>query len=373
MYEDPEAHELMKIARTRLILDQVFFGMMALRLNLVEKKDTKTAAVDGKNLFYNPEFVKQLSGSERETLIAHEAMHPMLDHIGRLQGRQQRRWNCAGDYVINPILQDSGMTPIKGWLCDPAFAGMNADHVYSILPEDQDDGSGNNPYGQGGLDALDEVMAGDPNSQEIDALEWKAAATNAANVAKQMGNLPASLQRFVEEITGNKVDWRGQLRRFITEHAKDDYSFARPNKFFMHLGFFLPTLYSESIGTIVVAIDTSGSIDQPTLNAFGAETKAIVSTSKPSKLFVIYCDAKVNHVDEFDPYDDITFDMHGGGGTRFEPVFTYIEENNIKPVALVYLTDLEGPLSFVPPNYPVLWCCTTARIAPFGETIPLQL
>lgn len=369
MNEDTEAHEMMKIARTRLILDQVFFGMMALRLNLVEDKNRKTAATDGKTLYYNPDFIKSLPAPQRETLIAHEAMHPMLDHVGRLQGRQHKRWNCAGDYVINPILKDSGLQPIDKWLYSPVYFGMSADHIYTLLPEDEND------YGDGPgqLEATDEILDGDPETREFDALEWKAAATNAANIAKQMGCLPANLQRFVEETIGYKVDWRAQLRRFITDHAKDDYSFCKPNKFFIHLGFFLPTLYSESIGTVVVVIDTSGSIDQPTLNAFGAETKAIVSTSKPSKLYVIYCDSAVNHVDVFEPYDDIKFEMHGGGGTKFEPAFTYVEDNDIKPVALIYLTDLMGPLKFTPPNYPTLWCCTTDLIAPFGETVPLSI
>ena len=86
--EDKEVYEMLSLARTRLILDHTFFGMMALRLNWVEKHDIPTAAVDGKNMFYNPNFIRTLPPPQKETLLAHEAMHPMLDHIGRRAGRQ---------------------------------------------------------------------------------------------------------------------------------------------------------------------------------------------------------------------------------------------------------------------------------------------
>ena len=372
--EDKEVYEMLSLARTRLILDHTFFGMMALRLNWVEKHDIPTAAVDGKNMFYNPNFIRTLPPPQKETLLAHEAMHPMLDHIGRRAGRQPHRWNCAGDYVINPILLESGLPAIDGWLYDKAYLGMNADEVYSRLPEDCDGPGGKpGPYDLPGLSALDDIMDGDPNSKEIDALEWKAATINAANTAKQMGELPGSLQRFVEHLVAPRVDWQAILRRFISENAKNDYSFARLNRFYIHFGYFLPSLYSEAMGVLVVVVDTSGSIDDAQLQVFGSETKAIVATSRPSKLYVIYCDSKINHVDEFEPYDEIKFKMHGGGGTNFNPPFEYVAEQGINPVALVYLTDCEGPFPETPPPYPTLWCCTTDIVAPFGETVPLRM
>ena len=126
------------------------------------------------------------------------------------------------------------------------------------------------------------------------------------------------------------------------------------------------------MGEIVVAIDTSGSIDQPTLNAFGAEIKAIVGNARPKKTTVIYCDAAVNHVDTFEPNDELHFDMHGGGGTNFCPPFEYVAENGLKPVCFVYLTDGYGPFPSAP-EFPTLWCCTTEVVAPFGETVPIEV
>jgi len=87
---------------------------------------------------------------------------------------------------------------------------------------------------------------------------------------------------------------------------------------------------------------------------------------------VIYCDAAVNHVDTFEPNDELHFDMHGGGGTNFCPPFEYVAENGLKPVCFVYLTDGYGPFPSAP-EFPTLWCCTTEVVAPFGETVPIEV
>ena len=352
-------------ARTGLVLDAPFFGMLALRLQLVEEPKIPTAAVDGKHIFYNPEFIAKQSYEETKTLIGHEVMHCVFEHIGRRGDREPRRWNQAGDFVINDVLVDSGFTPIKGWLHNRAYAGMTTDHVYEMLPPN--DGNG------GAGDPLDDCQDGAPDDAAVNNVDWKIATVQAAQDAQAMGKLPGKLARFIDELTNPKVDWRAMLQRFISETSKNDYSWQRPNKRFLGQGFYLPTLHSETMGEIVVAIDTSGSIDQATLNAFGSEIKAIVQTSRPSKTIVIYCDSDVNHVDEFGPNDELHFEMHGGGGTAFKPVMDYVTENNITPVCLVYLTDLYGDHKFAAPDYPVLWCCTTDVVASFGETIPIEI
>jgi len=361
-------------ARTHLLLDFPFFGELALRLRLVERPDVPTLAVDGRHIFYNPDFVAGLSPSLTKSAMGHEVLHPILDHIGRRGGRDPRKWNQAGDYVINAMLKDSGFEIGPNWLYDTAYAGMTTDQIYALLPND--DGSGRQPGGPGGHggqdDPLDNCMDGDPDTTDIDATDWKIATIQAANAAKAMGKLPASLARFVEELTTPKVNWRERLRRFVTERSRNDYSWMRPNRRFISQGMYLPSLYSESMGEIVVAIDTSGSIGQEMLDAFGSEIKAIVQSARPSKTTVIYCDAEVNHVDTFAPTDDLKFAMHGGGGTDFRPPFQYVSEHAIRPVCFVYLTDMYGSFP-TDPGYPVMWCATTEVVGPFGETISIQV
>lgn len=359
-----EAALKMTIARTAMLIDHPFFGELALRLRLVEDATggTKTMSVDGKTVRYNPDFVMEISSGLTRAIVAHEVMHCVFGHMSRRGGRNPKKWNSAGDYAINPILEKAGFSFEGTGLLNPAFDGMTADEIYSLLP-DSEDGKGDSP--------TDELLDSDPNEAAVESTEWKIATIQAAQSAKGQGKLPAHLERFIEEMLAPKVDWRERLRRFVTQSAKDDYSWVRPNRRFMP-AFILPSLHSESMGEMVVAIDTSGSIGQETLDAFAAEITAIVQSSRPSKTTVIYCDAEVNHVDEFAPTDELVFKLHGGGGTDFRPPFEYVAENNIAPVCFVYLTDMYGPFP-TDPGYPVMWCATTDVVAPFGETVPIDV
>lgn len=266
--------------RTQLILDEPFFGQLALRLPLIEDNSIPTAAVDGRNIFYNRDFIADKSDNETKTILAHEVMHCVFDHITRRGERNPRKWNKAGDYVINLVLKNTGFVPVANWLYDTKYADMTADEVYGLLPDEK---------GFVGLgDPMDECRDADPDVSHEVATDWKIATVQAANQARAEGRLPAALARFVEELTTPRLDWRAMLRRFITEASKNDYSWLRPNRHFLTQGFFLPSLHSESMGEVVVVIDTSGSIDGPTLNAFGAEIKAIVDNCRPSTTHVIY-------------------------------------------------------------------------------------
>ena len=355
-----EALRKLSIGRSKLILDHGFFGMLALRLNLVAREDIPTLAVDGKNIFFNSKFVMGLEPDLVKSALAHEVMHCVFDHMMRRKHRNPKKWNFAGDYAINQILKDSGFVIGDSWLLDPQYAGKTADEIYSLLPD--------MPEGE----ALCEIMPGDADSMEADAMDWKIATMQAASVAEKQGKLPDTLKRFVDDLPKPKVDWRRQLARFFTQNEKDDYSWLHPNKKFLSQGIYLPGLWSENMGPVAVAIDTSGSISNEILQKFGAEIKALVAGARPSEIHVIYCDAAVNHVDVYGPDDKMEFKPHGGGGTDFNPPFKYLAEKGIRPECFVYLTDLFGP--FPPePGYPTLWVATTPGKAPIGETIHIEV
>jgi predicted metal-dependent peptidase len=358
-------------ARTALILDQPFFGSLALRLPLVENLSIKTLAVDGKNIFYNPEFVLSMSHKVTMSAVAHEVMHCVLDHLARRDGRDPKKWNHAGDYALNQILEDVQFEIPKEWLRADGYKGMSADEIYKMLPDMPDDQGGAGAPGG----SLDEMLPGepDPAAQTQMTQEWKVATIQAANAAKAMGKLPSDLQRFVEGLTASKVDWRAELRRFVSERSKADYSWSRPNRTMLHYGVYMPSLYSESMGDIIIGVDTSGSISDDVLAAFSAEVNAIAAEVLPATIHVVYCDAQVNHVDVFQRHDQVKLTPHGGGGTRFSPVFDYVAEQNLRPVCLVYLTDLFGETNFPEPEYPTLWTCISNEVAPWGTTVKLEL
>ena len=168
-----EALTALTRARTKLILSQPFFGALALQLQLEEDSSIDTLAVSPKRVRYNPEFVLGLSEPLRISAMAHEVMHCVLGHSRRVGERDRRKWNVAGDYVINQILEDSKFEIGPGWLLNPGFKGMSTDHIYSLLPDSDDPDNKDDP--------LDDVESDpDPAAEQ----DWKIAAGQAARAAK---------------------------------------------------------------------------------------------------------------------------------------------------------------------------------------------
>src|SRR5690606_37892189 len=163
----------------------------------------------------------------------------------------------------------------------------------------------NDPGGDGGVEDSPNSQSngGSQSQQSHEEADWKTAVAQAAHVAKQSGRLPGDLARMMEEVLTPVLPWRDILRRFMTEKSNDDFSWRRGNRRFIAPGLYLPTRESEGSGEIVAVIDTSGSVSQKELDEFGAEILSIVEEARPAKLYVIYCDARVAHVDVFKPED----------------------------------------------------------------------
>jgi predicted metal-dependent peptidase len=375
MNKDKEALSKLTKARAALILDHPFFGSLALRLTLVEDSTKKTMAVDGKHIFYNPAFVNELSMNHVKFVVAHEVMHCVWQHMTRIFGRKPKKWNAAGDYVINDMLKSmkdsrgvEAFEMPEGGLWSPQFSGPDwtADRVYTMLPDDDMPDAGE----EGG--AMDEVLPGSNDQTERNELdrEWKVATIQAANSARMMGKMPAELERFLGDLMKPQVNWVEKLRAFVMDSTRNDYDWKRPNKRFEDI--YMPSLHDETMGEIVVVVDDSGSINQETLNVFGAEIKAIMEDCRPSITHLIFCDAAIHSHYRLQPDDALPLKIHGGGGTDFNPPFKLVAEEDIEPKCLVYLTDLCGPWPSQPPSYPVMWVCVTDIVCPWGETVPID-
>ena len=130
--ETPASIRIQK-ARTTLLLDHPFFGSLLFRLKGREQRSIPTMATDGESLYYNPEFVDTLNSATLAGVLAHEVMHPALQHHVRRSGRDPRRWNEACDYAINPLLLDAGLSLPDGVLVDHRFRGMSAEQIRQRL------------------------------------------------------------------------------------------------------------------------------------------------------------------------------------------------------------------------------------------------
>ena len=396
-------------ARTALILDHPFFGSLALRLEPVEDPTCPTAWTDGIHIGYNPAFIDPLDAATVTGILAHEVMHPALLHHTRRGSRDPRQWNRAADYAINGILIQSGFRLPPGILHDPKYDGMTAEAIYNSLQDDartdpgQGDGSGTgdgqestDPGGAGEVrDFPGEPQQGDgsgkpkpgsgagrpghPSPSEIAAQEenWKIYGSQAAAAGKAAGNLPGNLAREIEKIVNPRLPWKELLRRFMDQTARTDYAWIPPNRRHIAGGLYLPGIRSQQTGTVIIAVDTSGSITPQQLDQFGAEITAILEETKATAA-ILYCDTEISGSETVTP-EDLPLTLHpaGYGGTDFRPPFKYLEDHpELAPACLIYLTDLDGPFPDYEPPLPVLWISTDPNprtTPPFGELIIMEL
>ena len=361
-------------AKTALILEHPFIGSVALNMPMSIDNSVPTAATNGKRVLFNEEFCNGLSDEELKFLVAHECMHPMLEHNFRRGERDAYKWNQAADYVINKLLTDEGIgkMPEQGLLDDTIYknGGGTSDGIFNLLPDTPEDGQGNGGSGQP-LDSCEDGQ-GSPAEVSQQQAEWKVKVAQAAQSAKMMGKMSAGLERLVDEILKPKVDWRDVLQRFVVKCRSDQRSWARPNRRFLSQGLYLPSVSGESLGEIAFAVDCSGSIGQDEINQFASEITTVWQDQRPTKVHVIYFDSEVSHYDEFGQDDEPVVKPHGGGGTAFSPVFKYMMGHGIEPVACIFLTDLCCDDFGDAPDYPVLWVSTHDDKAPFGEVVMME-
>ena len=374
-------------ARTKLVMQHVFFAHLALGLRLVEDPTfSNPAATDGRRLIFNPNMTASWSAAQIMTTVAHEAMHCALEHPMRLGTRDHRLANTAMDYVVNLILTDVGFEPVPKdyWLCDTRFAGMAWEKVYRILWEERQQQRQPGRSGKSGGEGLQDVQpptAGDQPASPADLEElaerWREKLLQAAQLAQQHGSLPGSMKTLVEEITAPKVDWRAQLREFLRARSAGDYSWRRPNVRHIGSGAYFPALQDEStMGTLELGVDSSGS-NWWAMPLVCGELNGILDTVKPERVEVIYVDVKVHHAETFRAGDyPVRIEPHGCGGTHLAPVWGWRDSADnpapYEPDCAILVTDLELNVSDLgnDPGYPVLILSTAGRDAPMDGPLP---
>ena len=224
----------------------------------------------------------------------------------------------------------------------------------------------------------DPVPGEDGESGETPMTEqdWQIAVEQAVKVATAAGKLPAGIASAVIASRESRVDWTAELRDFFVRNTPSDQSWTTPNRRYAAAGLYLPGTIKQNVGEIVLAVDTSGSTAWMQ-RQFATEFGSILREVRPEKLWLVYCDAAVQDVVEASPEDfDLEFKPKGFGGTRFQPVFDWVEKQGIEPLAMVYLTDLCCCDTPEPPSYPVLWATSLHETYPppnFGDVVRIPM
>lgn len=406
------------------MLRHPFLASAVARLPVVDGTEMHwcaTAATDGYNVYVDAGFFESLSDGDALFVLAHEYLHVVLGHADRRRGRVRQTWNQATDFAINQTLVEFGFDMPPRGLFDPRFRGETAEKIYEALLQDgrrsqrsvavglgkSRPGEASDELGQA-LDRLDEALTDAQRDRLVanggwdiqldpDDPEGAGSRDEGSLTEKERGQMRISLAEalrsqthgrsagyLADEITAASepyVAWEVLLAQFMGGIRRSDYRTYPFNKKHIHRGLYLPTLGAPGPEHLVVALDTSGSIYRELAERFLGEIDAIRQTGE-CKLTLLHCDARVEHVDVFEPWDAAFTDtsdtrIYGRGGTSFVPPFRWVDQQLVAgeapPDALIYLTDGYGTFPTEEPMFPVLWVLsadgTSDEHIPFGSII----
>ena len=342
-----------------------FLATLALFATFRAEPNHPTAATDGREIIYNPDFFEKLPLEQVEAVLMHELLHAALLHVTRRGWRNPKGFNIAADIVVNGILTQSGFELPEGTIHDPDLQKYSVEEVYAILAK-QAERELEHP------DLL-EPSDGKPNpgalhqahAKELER-HWKEALEQAATLARgqKKGDLPAGILRAMGMTDNAKLDWKTLLWRFLTRTPTDFTHFDRR---FLYQRQYLEALDSESV-RVYACIDTSGSVEDTQMQGFLNELRGISKAYPQAKVRVYYADAAL--YGGFD-LDSEWQEPQGGGGTDFNPFFKHLDSENPENSVIVYLTDGFGDFPPTAPSVPVLWVVTPGGLEnglfPFGE------
>jgi len=357
-------------AKSKLLVEYPFFGTLASKLELSKNDDIQAFKSNGKTLEYNDEFFSEISLAEMEFVLANAAMHATLAHESRKNSRSGWLWQLATDYAINDMLVENGLYRPDLAHYSKKFSGLYAEEIYAQLKEeflrDELEYEAQDPDD---IEKNEEQTANENQIVEDELFEEFAKAI--LEKEEKDSQLPTSLERFFTLKLNSKIDWRDELRVALDRFSKDDYTQMPPNKKFLYLGIYLPSATSEKF-KLVVAIDSSGSINEELLGEFLSELNFLMNTIASYEIDLLVCDERIRSHTTFYGGDSLDAKIEGGGGTDFRPVFEFIKEELQDTKLLLYFSDLDGVFPKEEPPYSVKWITPKEKRVPFGELIVLR-
>jgi len=397
------AKEKITRAKIQLLKDNPFFGYLVCNLNVKETNDMpmKTACVDAfGNMFYDKDFIESISVEQCKTVICHEVSHVAFQHLTRLKGRDRDIANIAMDVVVNNLLVNSKFEMIKGTIIpendeidilDIHISNISKKTYEQVYDELMPLVNQKKKREQEIKELLNKLLdehkfssGGGKDEKELTPQQkqlieqWKEMLASGLEFARQRGNVPAGMERYIKTILDQKLDWKSLLYRYIVRELPSNYSYNVINKRSISQGYAIPGVIKENM-RIVVHIDTSGSIQQQELDEFLAEVVGIARSFNNIEMTLIICDCSISEVIPVSNghiEDIFKLKIKGGGGTSHKPVIKYIEDEMQDVKLLISLTDGYSDIERLsPPPYNVIFAISKNGVKKefgFGETIFLE-
>lgn len=385
-----DSAKLISASLLRLRLKSPFFGTLGMFIRFIPSPNISAAATDGRDVFFNPEFLKSLSSQQQDGLLLHEILHAALLHPLRLRERDTQLWNIAADIIVNGmVLREIGLELPPGGLRDERLEHFSVEEVYELLQSQGSHGLQlKDPdlltpsvgevlrcTGTGTCDTGIELRQDtDHNDDQALIAHWQQALERAQTVAtsSQSGKLPRGIDREWESMLNPQLDWQSYLWRYLVQTPTDFQGFDRR---FIGRGMYLEALQGESV-RVYIAIDTSGSVGSKTLGLLLSEVSGILCSYPHIGCDLYYVDSEAYGPHPLTLAADIPIPQ-GGGGSCFGSFFDRVAAvwDGYSQAVCIYLTDGYGDFPATTPALPTLWVVTPGGLDlakfPFGEAVRL--
>ena len=414
-----------KVVRWSALRSEPFFGTIGMGLDIkvgssFYGQSVDTLAVDGTNLYVNPEYFLDQTIAVRKTSILHEIMHVAHGHHLRRFGRDFYLWNLSCDDAINILLHDSGYQIGEGWTCEFKYRGWSAERIFADREKEdkriveppppngngQEDGpqSKQEEKGKGG-----EKKEENPKRKKLPSEVWDSRNEDgtkktaeelekerrnlskrieqARSVEREAGSSPhAGVARAMDRVVSPQTSWISMLSSFwsdIGEKSGDTY--RKFDRRAMMSGLWMPDKEKRAINHVVIPFDVSSSVGKEEQSVFIDQIEQLRELV-PCKLITIVpfnTTIKQDSIVELEQGDEIPRRMQVGGGTRFSPIFNYIRRMDREPDAVIIFTDLGSRDYGEEPACRVLWASSVpawtsndgsySNHPPFGEVIEVEV
>ncbi len=383
-------NKLLPYPNIKLVLRNVYF----------EVREVNSAFTDGSSIVLNPRIVLGYDLTSLSEIVIHEFLHIVLGHPIRARRYTSRiLYNFAADIMVDSIaskyiygrmvhhlkvleklliegLKKEGMDGkadmikdlIEDVASDPSV--WSTEKIYDYL-----------------LKIFDEKGLLEKIARMIEKMMAKAfpeihpwVKGRPYMYGDMYGLFTLILKYRVLETIINKSggpDWVSILRKLlVVKKGRGPYtSWKRPNKKLLVHGAYYPVKTSIMLNRLVLAVDVSGSIRDEDYRKIAYEAARLINSIGVYELYIIQFDADIVHVSRHVQPGlwDIVKAMevrHGIGGTRFVPVFDYVEKEIGEVDAIIFFTDGEGEYPPYTPGHRTVWVLINNNVnPPFGEVV----
>ncbi len=349
-----------------LLLQLPFLGQVAVQLP--ERTDATAGDValtfDGEGrawLAVAPERWSRLPLEVQAGLLAHELWHYALAHpLLRRQAAAPLRFDLAADLTVQALVPEEWRAPhglelpeaLAAAVPEPVATAHDVWQWYHLLEEPAFAkwcaavvASDSSPWHKHIRWECADRVALHHRNRVVERARAAAGEGEAASGRHLPKGVMEKVQPAPEERSG--PDWRRVLALFVRRSSRTEIreTVKRPSKRYGRV----PGIRVQPRQDVVVAIDTSGSVQADELAVFAREIRRLWRTG--TDITVMECDYRVRRVWRYrgQPFDLV----EGRGGTDFQPAID--RALALRAGGLVYFTDGFGAVPRHSGRLPVLW------------------